>query len=196
MRLEAAVLNYHVEALVPLDSRSVDDLDVERAARGDEEACARVLRTMFPRVYKLVRYLVKDPNVADDLTQEAMVQILISFRSYRGEGVVDAWTRRIVTRVVFGALRRERERQVVPLHDAERVEDDAPPADSAAARHRTLSLLDRLPDDQRHALVLHYMLEMTIPEISECLSVPAETVRTRLRRGKARMLELAERRER
>jgi RNA polymerase sigma-70 factor (ECF subfamily) len=48
-------------------------------------------------------------------------------------------------------------------------------------------MLDGLPIDQRHVLVLHYALDMTVPEAAAELGVPIETVRSRLRLAKSRL---------
>jgi RNA polymerase sigma-70 factor (ECF subfamily) len=48
-------------------------------------------------------------------------------------------------------------------------------------------MLDGLPIEQRHVLVLHYALDMTVPETAAELGVPIETVRSRLRLAKSRL---------
>jgi RNA polymerase sigma-70 factor (ECF subfamily) len=50
-------------------------------------------------------------------------------------------------------------------------------------------LLDRLPLEQRHALVLHHVLEMTVSEIAKELDTPVETVRSRLRLARNKLRE-------
>jgi RNA polymerase sigma-70 factor (ECF subfamily) len=50
--------------------------------------------------------------------------------------------------------------------------------------------LDTLPFEQRHALVLHHVLEMSVPEVAEEMRAPIETVRSRLRLGRVRLREL------
>jgi RNA polymerase sigma-70 factor (ECF subfamily) len=51
-------------------------------------------------------------------------------------------------------------------------------------------LLDKLSEEQRRVLVLHHVMGMSVPEMAEELEVPFETVRSRLRLGKAHLREL------
>jgi len=62
-----------------------------------------------------------------------------------------------------------------------------PGTDEFLHRRQIIQMLDDLPLDQRHALVLHHVLDMTVPEVAEELGVPAETVRSRLRLAKNRL---------
>jgi RNA polymerase sigma-70 factor, ECF subfamily len=64
------------------------------------------------------------------------------------------------------------------------------PSGRYLVRRRAVTALDQLPDVQRHALVMHHVLGMTVAEIALELDTPAETIRSRLRvaMGKMRVL--------
>jgi RNA polymerase sigma-70 factor (ECF subfamily) len=53
-------------------------------------------------------------------------------------------------------------------------------------------LLDQIPAEQRETVVLHHVMELTVPEIAAEMAVPAETVRSRLRLAMARLRLLGE----
>jgi RNA polymerase sigma-70 factor (ECF subfamily) len=91
----------------------------------------------------------------------------------------------VAIRATFGCLRRVRRAraQVDGGADLEAVPHPDAPPDEYIARRRAVALLDRIPDEQRHALVLHHVLGMSVPDISADLGVPLETVRSRLRIG-------------
>lgn len=174
--------------LQPIDSR------VAAAARGDRAAAEALLAELLPRVRNLVRYLVRGDRDVDDIAQEALIAIARGFASYRGEGTLTAWVDRIVARATFAYLRRERRE---PGYDTSGPDlaivphpDDGP--DQYAERRQLVRLLDDIPDDQRHVLVLHHALGLSIPEIAESLAVSAETVRSRLRLGKAKLRALGQ----
>src|SRR6185295_18994630 len=59
--------------------------------------------------------------------------------------------------------------------------------DEYLLRRWAVSVLDELPLPQRHAVVLHHLLDMTVPEICEELGIPRETVRSRLRLARTRL---------
>lgn len=168
------------------------DPRVKAAADGDRSAAEALLRELLPRARNLIRYLVRGDAEVDDICQDALVALLRGFGSYRGEGALSSWADRVVVRVTFAHLekvRTDRARRD-PKPDLQLVPDGPVPADSYAARREAAWLLDQLPDEQRHALVLHHVLGMTVPEISEESNTPFETVRSRLRLGKQRLRAL------
>jgi len=171
---------------------SPPDPRIEAAARGDRTAAAALLREVAPRVRNLVRYLVRGDGDIDDIAQEALVSILGGLASFRGEGTFVSWCDRIVARQTFASLRRRRRDRLELLEPeplAELPSPDAAP-DDYAARRQLVTALDHLPNDQRHALVLHHVMGLSVPEIAADLEVPVETVRSRLRLGRAAFRKL------
>lgn len=170
------------------------DPRVHAAASGDRAAVHEILSELLPRARNLIRYLLRGDGEVDDIAQEALIAIARGLPSYRGEGKLTSWADRIVVRTVFAELRRDRK------HHAHRdtgadlslvSHPDAPP-DRYTDRRRQVELLDQLPDDQRRALVLHFVVGLSVPEVARELDVPLETVRSRLRLGKARFRALHE----
>jgi RNA polymerase sigma-70 factor (ECF subfamily) len=142
-------------------------------------------RELLPRVRNLVRYLVRGDSLVDDIAQEGLIAILRGLRTYRGEGKFESWADRVVARTTFASLRRLRGRP----EERERAKTDTPAevdgADEYVLRRQVAAHLDDLPTEQREALVLHFTAGMTIPEIAEMTGAPQETVRSRIRLGKA-----------
>lgn len=165
--------------------------DLEAARAGDRLAAARVLAALLPRVRNLVRYLIRGDREVDDVVQEASVSLLRGLGGYRGEGLFRSWADRVVARTTFAWLgrRREQEQQVQELPNSIAAVDSAQPLDEFLARRRVVVALDGLPFEQRHALVLHHVLEMSVPEVAQETGAPIETVRSRLRLGRARLRE-------
>ncbi|HEY6881388.1 MAG TPA: RNA polymerase sigma factor [Polyangiales bacterium] len=159
------------------------------ATTGDRSAAEALLRSMLPRVRNLVRYFVRGDAEVDDLAQESLLSILRGIATYRGEGTVSAWADRIVVRTVFAHLRRARVSQarhveyapdMLPVSDSEN-------AQAFLARRKAVRALDALSDDQREVLVMHHVLGLSVREIADELTIPFETVRSRLRLGMARL---------
>jgi RNA polymerase sigma-70 factor (ECF subfamily) len=165
---------------------------VRAAIAGDRDAAQALLRGLLPRVRNLVRYLIRGDADVDDIAQDALVAVFRGLPSYRADGPLEAWVDRVVARVTFAALRdrrRDAAREAQAAPDLELVSDaTAASPDDYLARRQAIRRLDELPYDQRHALVLHHVVEMSVPEIAAALGVPAETVKSRLRLGKARLL--------
>lgn len=163
------------------------------AVAGDRRALESLVTELLPRIRNLVRYLVRGDVDADDLAQEAMVAIVRGLPSHRGEGSLDAWADRVAVRSTFAGLRRARRERarIDGGADLAAVPHPDGPPDDYAARRASVKLLDQLPDDQRHVLVLHHVLGLSVPEIAEEIGAPFETVRSRLRIGIGKLRALS-----
>jgi RNA polymerase sigma-70 factor (ECF subfamily) len=162
------------------------DPRIAAAAGGDRDAAQALCRELLPRVRNLVRYLMRGDARVDDVAQEALIAVLRGLASFRGDGRFESWVDRIVARTTFATLRRLRAETQPGEHAA--VDGEASEAGGGeryALRRELAQALDQLPNDQRESLVLHFALGMTVPEIAEAAAAPIETVRSRLRLGKA-----------
>jgi RNA polymerase sigma-70 factor (ECF subfamily) len=159
-----------------------------QVASGDVRATERLFLLLLPRVRNLVRYLVRGDREVDDLSQDALVTLLRGMPTYRGEGAFRSWADRVVARSVFAARKRVSPEQASDAEPTASSElnrgSEMPSGDAYCQRREMVTHLDTLPEGQRAALVLHYVLGLTVPEVSEELGVPQETVRSRLRLGK------------
>ncbi|MBU8900309.1 sigma-70 family RNA polymerase sigma factor [Corallococcus sp. M34] len=157
------------------------------------DSVGALLTELLPRVRTRVRGLLRRDTEVDDVTQEALVAIYRGLPSYRGDGALVAWADQVVRRVSFAASRRARlERS--RMDEEALAEVAAPSLDDAREdclwRQRVDALLEQLPGEQRRVLVLHHVHGMSVPELAGVLCVPFETVRSRLRLGRAHLREL------
>lgn len=177
---------------MPVETRSLEDL-LPRALMGDEAGLRALVTALLPRVRNLVRYLVWRDSDVDDLTQDSLLVVLDGLSSFRGDGRFEAWVDRVVVRSVFRNLKRIRQEpsRVHSVEAFDGAELMAPLSypDEYLTRRQTIAVLDRLSPDQRHVLVLHHVLEMTVPEIASQLKIPTETVRSRLRLARQNLRE-------
>ena len=178
-------------ASAPIDADY--EAQIRGAASGDRALAEALFHRLLPRIRNLVRYLTNGDHEAQDITQEAALAILQGLPGYRADGPFHGWVDRIVVRVTL--LRRRRSRTLAARSDTTDVEEAQSTVgleldERYAARRRLVLLFDRLPLEQRDVLVLHHVLDMTVGEIADQLGIPGETVRTRLRRAKARLRAL------
>jgi RNA polymerase sigma-70 factor (ECF subfamily) len=165
------------------------DPRVQAAAGGDPSATKELLLELLPRIRNLVRYLVRGDREVDDIAQDAMVAVLSDLSAYRGEGRLEAWVDRIVARLTIAHLRKQRaeSKREEDFRSELTLVNRNPQVDEYLHRRHAVALLDELPLEQRHTLVLHHVLDMTVPEVAAELGLPMETVRSRLRLAKARL---------
>lgn len=150
----------------------------ERLRRGDPAAFDDFHRRFSGRIHRFVQRLVGRTD-AEDLTQEVLLRVLASIRSYRGSDRFEAWLYTIAHNVCVDRLRR---RPVAPLHGAEPEEET--PDMTAVREERLQALLEEvraLPFEQRRVFLLRLEAGLTFREIAVLLEEPLGTVLARMK---------------
>src|SRR5271155_2011045 len=80
---------------------------VQRAQRGDEQAFATLFQLHKRRVYSVCLQMTKDVADAEDLAQEAFLQVFRSVNSFRGDSALSTWLYRVAVNTVLMKLRRK-----------------------------------------------------------------------------------------
>lgn len=160
---------------------------VARAQQGDRAAAQRVLSGLYPSVRKHIDFLTGFGSDAEDLAQEALLEIWRALPSYRGDASLKTWALKIAgrraQRLRWRLFRKERGR--VDLELAYDV-----PEDHRAELVHLARVLERLDPKKREAFVLMEVQELTAEEAAEVVGVPANTVASRCRHAKAELREL------
>jgi RNA polymerase sigma-70 factor (ECF subfamily) len=185
-RREPAPRSHPAEA----QTDGLDEL-MRRVARGDETAFAGLYDQIAPRVYGLVLRVVRDPSIAEEVAQEAMLEAwrtAARFDPARGSAVSWLLTiahRRAVDRVrseQAGAARMRKVATVETPYD-EVVEQ----ATTRIERQQVRRCLGGLTELQREAILLAYFNGHTYREVADLLETPLPTVKTRMRDGLIRL---------
>lgn len=172
----------------------IDDL-ARRAGAGDADALEHFIRSTQASVWRFVAHLA-DPGIADDLTQETYLRAVGAIGRFRGDSRATTWLLAIARRVVYDELRRSYRRpRTTELHpDVDAGDGVVPPAviETSDAMVEIGLLLDGLDTDRREALVLTQILGYSYAEAAEICSVPVGTIRSRVARGRADLIELGD----
>ena len=162
-----------------------DDLLVEAARAGSSAALENLAARYRTRLYGFSLMLLRRPDDAEDVAQEPLVRAFASLHTYRRRGSFRGWLFRIASNLCRDRQRREYVRtehaSTETLEALGRVPD---PSDQVALRTALASAVDRLPLHYRAAVVLHYMEELSVPEVAEALGRSAATVRMQLWRAR------------
>jgi RNA polymerase sigma-70 factor, ECF subfamily len=155
---------------------------VRGALRGDAAALDVLFRAHWPAAYRAAWLIVRDAHAAEDLAQEGFVAAIGALERFDRSRPFGPWLRTIVARKAIDAARaRALRREVAP---AALEQLAAPPGPAPLAPgDDLLAAVAGLPDDQRIAVVLRHLLELTPGEIAQLTGVPRGTVNSRLRRG-------------
>src|SRR5262249_20102339 len=153
-----------------------------------------LVETHLDSACNLARWLVRDPVLADDVVQDAMLRALKYFPRFRGDNA-RAWVLQIVRNVALTRLQKSSRSEASEVAEVElettalAVAGDArqePEATLMREEDERLvqRLLARLPVELRECLVLREIEELSYKEIARVVDVPVGTVMSRLWRGR------------
>lgn len=155
------------------------------AAEGDPVAVGHLVRATQGQVQRLCAHLV-DAASAEDLAQETYARALKSLPGYRGDAPFRLWLPGIARRTCADALRGRTRRRALLGRLASAPVEHAPPAVDGVAEHQ---LLAALTPDRRAAFVLTQLLGLSYAEAAEACEVPVGTIRSRVARARADLLD-------
>jgi RNA polymerase sigma-70 factor (ECF subfamily) len=165
---------------------------MSEAPKPDAATVERFRTVVLPHLdaaYGFARWLSRDPVLAQDLAQEAMLRALRYFHSFRGEEA-RPWLLRIV-RNTWSDFRLRRGANDSPLEEIEDKPSDGPdPEQSALAgdrRRQIASALAALPAEAREILVLREIEDLSYKHIASVLDLPVGTVMSRLARAREKL---------
>ena len=159
---------------------------------------AGVVRDHRSRIYRYLLSMARDPDVAEDLTQETFLRALRGLGGLRDRAALVSWLYRLATNVFLDRARAEGRRRLAHIdgHDGdagliEEIADPAAPVDRRAEQAQmsecVRGFVDELPDDYRAAILLHDAHGLPSRDIAEILGVSVATAKIRIHRGRARL---------
>jgi RNA polymerase sigma-70 factor (ECF subfamily) len=160
---------------------------IAQVAAGDREAFARLYDRYAPRVLGLILKIVRNRTDADDVLQEAFLQIWAKAASFDpGRSAPDVWIFLIGRSRALDRLRRL---SAAPREGLERSAPDAPDRglERVEEAHQVQSALGHLPAEQREPIRLAFYHGLTHEQIARQLNVPLGTIKTRIRLGMGRL---------
>jgi RNA polymerase sigma-70 factor (ECF subfamily) len=117
---------------------------VQRAQKGDEQAFAALFQSHKKRVYSVCLLMTKDIAEAEDLTQEAFLQVFRSVSSFRGDSAFSTWLYRVAVNTVLMKLRRRKSPPIVSLDEPVSPESPSLRRDVGRVDPRLNGTIDRI----------------------------------------------------
>jgi RNA polymerase sigma-70 factor (ECF subfamily) len=171
---------------------------IERAKQGDAAAFEVLYNLHKRRVYSLCLRMTTNTAEAEDLTQEAFLQLFRKIGTFRGESAFSTWLHRMAVNVVLMQLRKKG-LQVVPLDDENEGEEETPKKDYGAQdnvlggsldRLQLKNAIDRLPPGYRSIFVLHDVEGFEHNEIAELVGCSIGNRKSQLHKARMKLREL------
>jgi len=155
---------------------------------GDHDAFEDLMIATERRVGQIAWRILGDAEEVKDAVQETFVRVFRSLDQYREDGEFLAWLYRIAVNVCRDCQRKRRWRKLFSaIDDATPVASRAGFDDALAARDQLTRAIDRLPRNQRLAIILRDVQELSVEEVAAILDVKESSLKVSLSKARAKM---------
>lgn len=174
-----------------------DQALIERCQARDEAAIAMLVERYQRYVYRLAYSLTGNAADADDLAQDAMINVLKGIANFKGRSSLTSWIYVVVLNTFRDARRRASRRPSTSLEAQPGGAEQQPTPlwnEGDTLLRKELAdvlqkVLAQVPEDFRQVVALYDVLGYSYEEIASMLGLPMGTVKSRLHRGRAFMRE-------
>jgi RNA polymerase sigma-70 factor, ECF subfamily len=178
-------------------SRNLDADLIRRAQQGDSEAFATLFHTHKMRIYSLCLRMTNNAAEAEDLAQDAFLQVFRKLATFRGDSALSTWLYRIAVNTVLMHFRRKTPCRV-SLDEPVRNQDDSRSVrreygtrdgrlDSAVTRVALTRAISELPEGYRAIFLLHEVDGYQHREIAQLLGCSVGNSKSQLHKAKLKI---------
>jgi RNA polymerase sigma-70 factor, ECF subfamily len=169
---------------------------VTQVKKGDQEAFEGIVELFKDKIYRHCIRMVGNEYEAEDLAQETFLRAYRSIDKYNGEYKFSTWIYRIATNLCIDRLRKKKpdyylDAEVPGTEGAtmySHLPADQPLPEEMVTENEQWNELQaeimKLPEKYRTAIVLKYVEDLSLEEISHIMEIPVPTVKTRIHRGR------------
>ena len=191
------------EPRVPLPAEIADEEVVRRVVAGERELFELLLRRYNQRVYRAVRAILRNPDDAEDVMQQAYVNAYRHLHQFEGRSGFATWMTKIAMREAAARNRKNGSLlHVVPEFQGEATMNDFPePSPDPERRAVAVDLMQHveaelaaLPETYRSVLLLREVEGLSTEETAACLDLSVDVVKTRLHRSRTMLRDALYRR--
>jgi RNA polymerase sigma-70 factor (ECF subfamily) len=181
----------------PATKVAADSQLIARAQQGDEEAFAALFEAHKRRVYSLCLRMTGNTAEAEDLAQEAFLQLFRKISTFRGESAFSTWLHRLAVNVVLMHLRKKGLQQI-SLDETDNSQDEPVKRDYGSDDRRLTGSVDRiglqnaiadLPPGYRTVFVLHDVEGYEHNEIAEIMKCSVGNSKSQLHKARMKLRE-------
>jgi RNA polymerase sigma factor (sigma-70 family) len=170
-----------------------DEALMARYARGDVRAFETLYQRHEMRVWRYLYRSVCNHATADELLQEVWFAVIRSATSYIATARFTTWLFTLAHHQLVDRYRRtkgQHSHEALDEISADPIDEPSRRAESGQHADALIAAVEQLPEEQRHAFLLHAEGEMSLEEIAVATGANYETVKSRLRyaRGRLRLL--------
>ncbi|USK34077.1 RNA polymerase sigma factor SigW [Bacillus sp. F19] len=169
---------------------------IKQVKKGDQNAFAEIVDIYKDKIYQLCYRMLGNSHEAEDIAQEAFIRAYVNINSYDMDKKFSTWLYRIATNLTIDRIRKKKpdyylDAEVTGTEGLTMYSQVAADVVLPEDQVETMELQQmiqkeilKLPDKYRTVIVLKYIDELSLIEISEILDMPIGTVKTRIHRGR------------
>lgn len=169
---------------------------IKQVIKGDQDAFAEIVEIYSNSIYQLGYRMLGNRHEAEDIAQEAFIRAYVNIKSFNQDLKFSTWLFRIATNLCIDRIRKKKPDYYL---DAEvsgtdgltmysQLSSNSPlpekELESLELQETVQKEILKLPEKYRSVIVLKYIEELSLNEISEILDMPLGTVKTRIHRGR------------
>ena len=169
---------------------------INEVQKGDHNAFGEIVEIYKDRIYQLCYRMLGNAHEAEDIAQEAFIRAYVNIERYNINRKFSTWLYRIATNLCIDRIRKKKPDYFLDAEVAgtdglnlySQVKSKEMSPDEKVAKMELQEIIQmeilKLPEKYRSVILLKYIEELSLKEISEVLDLPIGTVKTRIHRGR------------
>ncbi|MBN8194179.1 RNA polymerase sigma factor SigW [Bacillus sp. NTK074B] len=169
---------------------------IKQVLKGDQNAFAELVELYKNKVFQICYRMLGNRHEAEDIAQEAFIRAYINIETFNQKRKFSTWLFRIATNLCIDRIRKKKPDYFLDAEvagtegltmysqvaaDVQLPEDEV---ENMELQETIQTEISKLPEKYRSVIVLKYIEELPLQEISEILDLPLGTVKTRVHRGR------------
>lgn len=169
---------------------------IKQVLKGDQSAFAELVELYKDKVFQICYRMLGNRHEAEDIAQEAFIRAYVNIETFNQKRKFSTWLFRIATNLCIDWIRKKKPDYYLDAEvagtdgltmysqvaaDVQLPEDEVENMELQETIQKEIS---KLPEKYRSVIVLKYIEELPLQEISEILDMPLGTVKTRVHRGR------------
>lgn len=178
------------------DNWTDEELVEKIVAKNDTLLFGKLYDRYAKRVYNKCYGFAKSQDEAEDLTQDVFLQLFLKLASFKGKSKFSTWLYSFTYNFCVNYVNRNKQRKLsdksVPLEQKEyKLTDEVPDESIYEMKAQTLAIaLNEISAEDKSILLLKYQDGASIKELTEVLEIGESAVKMRIKRAKAKLLEI------
>ena len=169
---------------------------IKQVLKGDQNAYAEIVELYKDKVFQLCYRILGNSHEAEDIAQEAFIRAYVNIQKFNQTRKFSTWLYRIATNLCIDRIRKKKPdyyldaevpgTEGLTLYSQVAIDTKLPEeeVESLELQECIQREILKLPEKYRSVIVLKYIEELPLQDISEILEIPLGTVKTRIHRGR------------